>query len=116
LPRLNLDEPQISQALINVITNAIEATDGMDGPRRIRIAAAEAQHNVVITVSDTGPGVPDTLRPNLFTAFATTKRGGTGTGLNLARQIALAHGGNLQLVNGQPGEPTTFAFSFPVKG
>lgn len=115
LPRLNLDEPQISQALINVITNAIEATDGIDGSRRIRIAAVEAQHNVVITVSDTGPGVPETLRPNLFSAFATTKPGGTGTGLNLARQIALAHGGNLQLVNGRPGAPTTFAFSFPVR-
>ncbi len=113
LSRLNLDEPQISQALINVITNAIEATDGLDGPRRIRIAASEAQHNVVITVSDNGPGVPDSVRANLFTAFATTKPAGTGTGLNLARQIALAHGGNLQLATHQP---TTFAFSFPVRG
>jgi two-component system, NtrC family, nitrogen regulation sensor histidine kinase NtrY len=114
LPRLNLDEPQISQALINVITNAIEATDGMDGLRRIRVTDAEVQHNVVITISDNGPGVPDALRPNLFTAFATTKPGGTGTGLNLARQIALAHGGNLQLIS-RSGEPAAFAFSFPVR-
>lgn len=113
LPRLNLDEPQISQALINVITNAIEATDGLDGLRRIRIVANETQHNVVITVSDNGPGVPDSIRSNLFTAFATTKPQGTGTGLNLARQIALAHGGNLQLAG---SDPTTFAFNFPVRG
>jgi two-component system, NtrC family, nitrogen regulation sensor histidine kinase NtrY len=113
LPRLNLDEPQISQALINVITNAIEATDGLEGPRWIRIAASANQHNVVIAVSDNGPGVPGSIRSNLFTAFATTKPEGTGTGLNLARQIALVHGGNLQLA---AYEPTTFAFSFPIRG
>ncbi|MBW8880985.1 MAG: sensor histidine kinase, partial [Asticcacaulis sp.] len=57
-------------------------------------------------------GVPEAIRGNLFTAFATTKPKGTGTGLNLARQIALAHGGNLELLD---GEPTTFAFTLPVR-
>lgn len=113
LPRLSLDEAQISQALINVITNAIEATDGLEGPGWIRIAASANQHNVVITVSDNGQGVPSSIRSNLFTAFATTKPKGTGTGLNLARQIALVHGGNLQLAGSMP---TTFAFSFPIRG
>jgi signal transduction histidine kinase len=115
LPRLNLDEPQISQALINVITNAIEAIEGTSEPRWIGVTATHAQHNLIITVSDNGPGVPDSLRPNLFTAFATTKPKGTGTGLNLARQIALAHGGNLQLAGWSEDAPTTFTFSFPVR-
>jgi signal transduction histidine kinase len=111
LPRLWLDEAQMSQALINVITNAIEATESLDGPRRIAVHAGLARQNIVITVTDNGPGVPEAIRRNLFTAFVTTKTKGTGTGLNLARQIALAHGGNLELLDGD-GD-TVFAFTLP---
>lgn len=112
LPRVALDEAQISQAVINVLTNAVEATEGV-ADRRVMVMVASAAQAVVIRVSDTGPGVPEGLRANLFTAFATTKPKGTGTGLNLARQIALAHGGNLQLVE---DGMTTFAFTLPVRG
>ncbi len=111
LPRLWLDEAQMSQALINVITNAIEATEGQDGPRRVTVSARQSRHNVVIAVTDNGPGIPDAIRRNLFTAFATTKPKGTGTGLNLARQIALAHGGNLELLNDGRDGDTAFVFT-----
>ncbi len=113
LPRLRLDEAQISQALINVITNAIEATENGDGPR-VSVSAHASRQNVVITVADNGPGVPEAIRRNLFTAFATTKAKGTGTGLNLARQIALAHGGNLELLHDGSDGDTVFAFTLPL--
>jgi two-component system, NtrC family, nitrogen regulation sensor histidine kinase NtrY len=121
LPRLRLDEAQISQAVINVVTNALEATETTGRLRHIHVSVHAARQSVVIRISDNGDGVPEILRPNLFSAFATTKPKGTGTGLNLARQITLAHGGNLQLMpeplSGTQGEKvTTFAFTFPVQG
>lgn len=114
LPRLRIDEAQVGQAIINVITNALEAFESVTGDLRIKIALSSAHMNVMIKISDTGSGVPEGIRDNLFSAFATTKVNGTGTGLNLARQIALAQGGNLQLVASDPDFTTTFAFTFPV--
>ena len=113
LPQLALDEPQVSQALINVLTNAVEATSESD-TRRVSVKVERAQHDVLVKVSDSGPGISESVKSDLFTAFATTKTKGTGTGLNLARQIALAHGGNLQLTADGQNEATTFVFSFPV--
>jgi signal transduction histidine kinase len=114
LPCGNLDEAQVSQAVINVMTNAVEATEAVAGPRRVAVRLRRASGGLLLEISDNGPGVAEHLKPNLFNAFATTKAKGTGTGLNLARQIALGHGGNLQLVEDGRSGPTTFAFTFPV--
>lgn len=113
-PRIAIDEPQISQALINLLTNAVEAIADIEFPRRVSISLRQADQELVILVSDNGPGVPSEIKLNLFVAFATTKAKGTGTGLNLARQIALAHGGNLQLLDDDGTWPTTFALSLPL--
>jgi len=114
LPWGNLDEAQVSQAIINVMTNAVEATEGVAGGRRIAVRLQRAAGGLRLEISDNGPGVAVHLKPNLFNAFATTKPKGTGAGLNLARQIALGHGGNLQLVDDGQDGPTTFAFTFPL--
>ena len=114
LPLLALDEPQVSQALINVLTNAMEATLERDTQRHVSVVVRRAYQYVMIEISDNGPGISDSVKAGLFTAFATTKEKGTGTGLNLARQIALAHGGNLQLLADGSAGDTVFAFSFPV--
>lgn len=114
LPHLNIDEAQIGQALINVITNAVEATEGNSGPRRVAIDVTASPHILAIRVADNGPGVPDSIAANLFSAFATTKPKGSGTGLNLARQIVLAHGGDLQLQNDDTPDETVFVFTLPV--
>lgn len=115
LPRLRLDEAQISQAIINVVTNAVEATEGQKSPREVAVSAYLAHQTVVIQISDNGPGVPENVRGGLFSAFVTTKAKGTGTGLNLARQIALSHGGDLRLLDATAEPMTTFVFSFPVE-
>ncbi len=114
LPRVALDEAQAGQAIINVLTNAVEAADSRPDPR-VTVSVQPSGRDLVIAISDNGAGIPEAIRGNLFTAFATTKPRGTGTGLNLARQIALAHGGNLHLVEDGGGR-TTFAFRFPVQG
>jgi len=112
LPSLELDDTLLAQALLNILTNAAEASEGIDGPRRIHLSVERSDHDVRIVVADNGRGVPPDLRQQLFHTFVTTKPKGTGTGLNLARQIALAQGGDLMLEEGEGPWTTVFAFTF----
>jgi nitrogen fixation/metabolism regulation signal transduction histidine kinase len=92
---LHGDADQIQQALINLVRNAVEATP--EGAPPVELRALRGKDAVVFEVEDSGPGVanPD----NLFVPFFTTKPGGSGIGLVLARQVAEAHGGTLTLRN-----------------
>ncbi len=90
-----IDTDHLEQALINLGKNAVEATGHSAG--KVAMAARARGSDLLITVTDDGPGVanPD----NLFVPFFTTKPGGSGVGLVLSRQIVEAHGGSLQLAN-----------------
>jgi len=92
---LRADADQVQQALINLVKNAVEATP--EGGAPVSLRALRGKDSVVFEVEDSGPGVanPD----NLFVPFFTTKPGGSGIGLVLARQVAEAHGGTLTLKN-----------------
>jgi nitrogen fixation/metabolism regulation signal transduction histidine kinase len=92
---LRADPDQLEQALINLVRNAVEATPA-DGPPVV-LSATHLPGQVVFEVLDAGSGVanPD----NLFVPFFTTKPGGSGIGLLLARQVAEGHGGTVSLAN-----------------
>jgi signal transduction histidine kinase len=91
--QLRADLEQIEQALINLIQNATDAA--LTGGSHVLLRWQVANDNLVADVIDDGPGLPPS--ENLFVPFFTTKPGGSGIGLVLARQIAEAHGGDCTL-------------------
>jgi signal transduction histidine kinase len=96
------DRALLSQLLLNLMRNAAQAASEHrpDPAVTLTIAAADP---VMIEVADNGPGVPEKLRQEVFLPFFTTRAKGTGVGLNLARQIAVAHGGTLEVHDAPDG-------------
>ena len=100
LPLVSMDRSQIDQVLMNVIMNAAEAIE-RDGT--IEIVARRADGYVTLVVSDTGCGLNDQVRRNLFSPFFTTKRHGQGLGLMLVKEILTQHGFAFALEPGERG-------------
>ena len=100
VPTVDLDRNQIEQVLVNVLKNAMESI-GEDG--RIGLRLVSDGERPVLAISDTGPGIPDEVRPLLFTPFFSTKRDGRGLGLTLIREILAAHGAGFGLENRPEG-------------
>jgi PAS domain S-box-containing protein len=95
--RVRCREVQIVQVLLNLLQNAFDAVTGVNGDPWIAIAVEVRDHNVVLSVIDSGPGIPLDLRQRIMEPFFTTKPVGKGTGLGLSisRSIAQDHGGEL---------------------
>ena len=96
LPEIYAVSSQIQQIFFNLILNALDA---MPGGGKIKIRAREFEHGVEIIFQDTGPGIPENRRNDIFEPFFSTKEGGTGLGLTVSYNIITAHGGTLDLVN-----------------
>jgi PAS domain S-box-containing protein len=91
-------EVQIGQILLNLLQNAFDAVVEQEGERWVRLDVTARDDSVVISVTDSGPGVPLELRPRIMEPFFTTKPvgKGTGLGLSLSKNIAEEHGGRLE--------------------
>jgi signal transduction histidine kinase len=101
LPLVYAVSSQIQQIFFNLILNSLDA---MPGGGILKIKAREFEHGVEIIVQDTGPGIPENRRNDIFEPFFSTKEGGTGLGLTVSYNIVTAHGGTLDLVNqDEPG-------------
>ena len=111
---LYADENLISQVMLNLLRNAVQAigADRSDGRIRI-VAACRADDSVEIEVSDNGAPIPPDVAEHIFTPFFTTKSGGSGIGLSVARQIMRLSGGAISLKRPSSDGLTTFLLRFP---
>lgn len=117
LPAVRLDALQMTRVLTNLMTNAIQAMAGADGPRRLTLSAAPEGERVRFVIEDTGPGIPKEIIGKIFDPFFTTKPKATGTGLGLSvcQGIVGAHGGEIG-VESSPGAGARFTVRMPVGG
>lgn len=105
LPRVKGDWRALEQVFTNLISNAIDAMSPTGGTLSVRAERSALITNlpqVVVSVSDNGPGIPEEIRNRIFEPFVTTKSTGTGLGLPITKRIVTAHRGNIQM-NSFPG-------------
>lgn len=102
-----------NQVVMNLMTNALDAASKGG---KVTLRTSESGETFQLSISDSGPGIPEAIRDKLFEPFFTTKPAGKGTGLGLAisRRIAEEHGGALCLTSSHPGM-TTFTVSIPLQ-
>jgi signal transduction histidine kinase len=119
LPLLYADAHNMQQVFLNLLVNAIDALDLTDAgsERAIRIEAEAVESELVIRISDTGPGMKPELLARIFEPFVTTKDVGKGTGLGLAvcRRIVEEHGGSIE-ASSEESRGSVFTIRFTVPG
>ncbi len=103
LPQVMGDRVHLQQVLMNLIINSIEAMKDVDGPRELSITAqSTGDAQLMVSVTDTGVGLPPQQAEHIFNAFFTTKLHGTGMGLRISRSIIESHGGRLWADHNSP--------------
>ena len=98
LPAIYAVNSQIQQIFFNIILNAMDA---MTGGGSLNIQAYAVENGIEMLFEDSGPGIPEEMRNNIFEPFYSTKDGGTGLGLTVSYNIVTAHGGTLDLIDGR---------------
>jgi C4-dicarboxylate-specific signal transduction histidine kinase len=115
LPQVMGDRVQLQQVLMNLIINGIDAMKNVDWTRELAIKSQQAENEqVLVSVSDTGVGLPAQQADQIFNAFFTTKDQGTGMGLSISRSIVESHGGRLWASENSP-RGASFYFTLPTK-
>jgi signal transduction histidine kinase len=104
---IDADPDQLFRVLVNLCRNSMQAMDGDREPALVRRICVDAKREggvVTLQVRDTGPGIPEKARANLFRAFqGGTRSGGTGLGLAIAAELVRAHGGTIALIDSRAG-------------
>jgi signal transduction histidine kinase len=115
LPPIMADRVQLQQVLMNLMLNSIEAMKSMNTPGKLTIKSQQDDSGqLLISVMDTGVGVPPEKIEQIFNAFFTSKPQGTGMGLAISRSIIESHGGRLWATpNAGPG--ATLHFTLPTR-
>jgi signal transduction histidine kinase len=121
LPLVPLDESLCEQAFLNLVQNAYEAMQDQDadhgGTLRVDVqpAVRNDREGVELRLADTGPGVPEELREEIFNPFVTTKKTGVGLGLSIVSKIIDGHHGSIHVENAPEGG-AVFTIFFPLEG
>jgi two-component system sensor histidine kinase HydH len=111
LPLVTLDSVRLTQALLNIIINGIQA---ISDHGRVKVSASRSGDILSLQVQDTGPGIPAEELGDIFDPYFTTKAEGSGLGLWIAQQIAVAHGGDLRAKN-DPAGGAVFTLTLPMR-
>ena len=115
LPQIMGDRVQLQQVIMNLIINSIDAMKDVEGTRELVIKSQQAENEqLLVSVSDTGVGLPQQQADQIFNAFFTTKLHGTGMGLSISNSIVESHGGCLRAADNSP-RGATFYFTLPTK-
>ena len=107
------DPVEMEQIVFNLVRNAIDATAGGSNSAEVTVTLRQAGDEMVLDISDNGPGVPAEVRARLFTPFTTTRTDGRGLGLALSQRLAERAGGEIALVDSDAG--ATFRVVLPCK-
>ncbi len=115
LPQVTGDRVQFQQVLMNLMINGIDAMKEADGTRELSIKSQPVENEqLLVSVSDTGVGLPPQQADQIFNAFFTTKPHGTGMGLRISRSIIESHGGRLWAADNSP-RGASFCFTLPIQ-
>src|SRR5207253_1215955 len=114
LPRVMADRIQLQQVFMNLILNSIDAMKDLNNERELTLRSRQENDHLLISVSDTGVGLPLQETDHIFDAFFTTKEHGTGMGLSISRSILESHGGRLWAENNSP-RGASFCFALPTE-
>src|SRR6266403_1639129 len=115
LPEVVGDRVQLQQVLMNLMINGIDAMRDVDGPRELVVKSERGEdQQALVSVSDTGVGLPQQQADQIFNAFFTTKSHGTGMGLRISRSIVESHGGRLWAAENSP-RGASFYITLPTK-
>jgi signal transduction histidine kinase len=109
-PRIPLDAEKFREAVLNLVVNALEA---MPDGGELKLSAVARDGRVEVEVRDTGPGIPESVRADLFRPYVSTKSRGSGIGLPLAEKLIGQHGGQITYETGPGG--TTFRLRLPLQ-
>jgi signal transduction histidine kinase len=112
LPLVPFDESLCEQAFINLVQNAHEAMEEHGGTLQVEVARAiqNDTEGVLVRLTDSGPGIPDALREEIFNPFVTTKKTGVGLGLSIVSQIIDGHHGTIRVQKGPQGGASFMVF------
>ena len=113
IPEVRADRRYLEEIFFNLIVNAIQALKGMEKPGEIKVSAAAEKDKVVVTIQDSGPGIPADKLKDVFRPFYTTKTEGTGLGLYITQQLVEKIRGRID-VRSEVGRGTVFTITLPL--
>jgi len=108
---VNADSERLAQVVLNLLDNATKFTK--NGDISIKVDKRHDANYTLVTMTDTGPGIDNNVKPNLFSKFTTSSHSGTGLGLYICKNIIEAHGGTIWAENNDKGG-ATFSFKIPI--
>ena len=114
LPPCNADPTLIEEMILNLLNNAAAAMKTMEKGKKIVVTSSVEGDGIILTVSDSGPGITPEIKDKIFDPYFTTKSDGTGIGLSISHRIVTDHGGSLTVSDSDLGG-AEFRVKIPIK-